>query len=63
MDLAVQYAQRYNLSNNDLQDINFMRKKKRVFLPVELVGKSSRYQTICYSEIESPSQIEWKFLL
>ena len=58
MDLAVQYAQRYNLSNNDLQDINFMRKKKRVFLPVELVSESGRYQTACYSDILSKSQIE-----
>ena len=62
MDLAVQYTQRYNLSNNNLQEINFMRKKKRVFLPVELVGESGRYQIVCYSDILSNSQIEWKFL-
>jgi len=62
MDLAVQYAQQHNLKPNELQDINFIRKLKRVFLPIELVGESRRFQMQCYSDISTSSQIEWKFL-
>ena len=51
MDLAVRYAQQYNLKPNELQDINFIRKLKRVFLPIELVGESRRFHTQCYSDI------------
>ena len=62
IDLAIQYAQQHNLNSNDLQDINFIRKLKRVFLPLELVGVSRRFQMQCYSDISTSSQIEWKFL-
>ena len=39
IDVAIKYAEMHNLKLPDLQDINFVWKKKQVYLSFELVGE------------------------
>ena len=34
-----------------------------MYLPFELVGEEGRFQTECYVDMNSPSQLKWDFLL
>ena len=61
IDFAIKYVERHNLKLQDLMDINFIRKKKQIYLPFELVGDQGRCQTESYIKIDSLSQIKWDF--
>ena len=62
MDLAVRYAKLNGLGEKELAVINYIRLKKKVYLPFELVGSNGRSHTECYEEINCKSQIEWGFM-
>ena len=62
MDLAVKYAELKGYGERELTAINYVRLKKKLYLPFELVGTEGRAQTECYLNIDSSSQIMWGFL-
>ena len=44
-----------------LKQINYVRLKKGVLLPCEVVGARGRLRTECFNDIEQPSPINWEF--
>ena len=61
MQYAIEYVEQAKLNKDILKQINYVRLKKGVLLPVELVGEKGRKQTICYSDINERSSIDWDF--
>jgi hypothetical protein len=61
MEYAMQYVEYFQLKIETLEQINFVRLKKGVLLPCELVGTNGRYQTSCYRNINELSPIMWNF--
>ena len=57
MDMAMKYVQIKQLDKKVLQDINFVWKKKRVYLPYELVGMNGKTPTKFYNNMQETSQI------
>jgi len=62
MEYAVQYISSMGRKEEELYQINFVRLKKQVYLPFELVGKNGRSPTTPYYNLEEISQVLWKFL-
>jgi len=61
MQYAVEYVE---IEKNDpkiLRQINYVRMKKGILLPYEVVGARRRMRTHCYDNIEAMSLIRWSF--
>ena len=61
MEYAIEYVNLYDKKQDDLWNINYVRMKKGVYLPCELVGANGKQQTSCYSIITEQSPIQWDF--
>lgn len=61
MQYAIEYVEVNGRNQNELQQINYVRLKKGVLIPCELVGAKGRTQTNCYREINEMSPIKWPF--
>ena len=55
----MEYAIQYTLSKETLLDINYVRRYKGLFLPVELLGERGGRITDCYKNKEESSAILW----
>ena len=51
MDFTLKYIQRKELDSGILKQINFVRMKKQVYLPCELIGCDRRIPTNYYRDI------------
>ena len=60
MEYAMKYVELNQYQKHVLYQINFVRLKKGVILPAEIVGFNRRKQTACYRNIEERSSIDWK---
>ena len=60
MEYAIQYVESNKLPKQMLYQINFVRLKKAVILPAELVGFQGRKQTSCYRNLHESSSINWR---
>jgi len=61
MDIAQRYARIKQLNVKEMRNINFVRIKKKLLLPCELVGMSGKKPTEYYDNINEVSQIDWGF--
>ena len=61
MAYAIDYMQEKGLSETVLKQINFVRIKKEVYLPCELIGMNRRMFIGTYETTETKSQIRWRF--
>jgi len=59
MDYAVKYVKEMKLNPNIILPINHMRHYKKLYLPCELVGMSSRIRTNAFTDVESKSSFGW----
>jgi len=59
MSYAMEYVEQKNLEEEVLYQINYVRLKKQVLLPFELVGFKGKRQTSCYRNILESSPIKW----
>ena len=59
MEYAMEYAQQMNCDKNIMYQINFVRMKKGIVFPFEVVGFDGDVRTACYSNINERSPIEW----
>jgi len=55
---AIEYVECMNISKTALQQINYVRLKKGVLLPCEVVGAGSKIQTECYRNINELSPMK-----
>ena len=55
IDIVIRYIQIKQLNKKVLQDINFVRKKKKLYLPYELVGMNGKTPTECYNNMHEKS--------
>ena len=53
MEHAIEHVRTTNQNNKTLQQINFVRMKKQVCLPIELVGANGKRPTEWYINTES----------
>jgi len=58
MDMARRYVQEKQMDIKILGDINFVRKKKKLFLLCELVGMNRKMPTQCYIRMNEQSQLK-----
>ena len=61
MHYAIEYVECMNISKTTLQQINYVRLKKGVLLPCEVVGAGGKMQTEYYRNINELSPMKWKF--
>jgi len=61
MQYAVEYVRGKRNIIEVLKQINYVRLKKGVLLPCEVVGARGRLRTECFNDIEQPSPINWEF--
>ena len=61
MDMARRYVQVKHMDVKVLGVINLVRKKKKVYLPCELVGMNGKTPTQCYIKLHEQSQLKWSF--
>jgi len=57
------YGVEFTTDREKLYNINYVRRYKIVYLPVELVGLTGKGITNCYSKDEEMSSIEWKNII
>ena len=55
MEYTLEYVQSKQLKNQVLDQLNFVRLKKQLALPFELVGTEEMRPTESYRDIEKPS--------
>ena len=60
MEYALEYVEVRNRKRAELRQINYVRLKKGILLPCEVVGSAGKIQTSCYRNIFKMSQINWK---
>ena len=60
MDYALEYVQVKNLKQQVLDHLNFVRLKKQLVLPFELVGTEGIRPTEYYRDINKQSQLKWQ---
>ena len=61
MQYAIEYIDSQNKKKQDLWNINYVRLKKGLLLPCEVVGAKGKLQTSCYLKIEEQSPMQWNF--
>ena len=61
MQYAIEYIDSQNKKKQDLWNINYVRLKKGLLLPCEVVGAKGKLQTSCYLKIEEQSSMQWNF--
>jgi len=59
MQYAIEYVNIKKKNQNELWQINYVRLKKGILLPCELVGTKGKLQTECYQDINALSPIRW----
>lgn len=57
MEYVLEYKERFRVSVDIVRQINFIRTKKEVLLPYELVGCNRREKTAYYRNIEGKVQL------
>ena len=62
MEYAVEYIKSSGRKNEELWQINFVRLKKQIYLPFELVGITGRSPTQVYYNLNKISQVQWRFM-
>ena len=62
MEFAIEHARITGQKKNILKQINVVRMKNQVNLPVEFVGANCRIPTECYINANKKSQIRWILL-
>jgi len=61
MEYALEYVEVRNRKRAELRQINYVRLKKGILLPCEVVGSAGKMQTSYYRNIFEMSLINWKF--
>ena len=61
MEYAVEYVEQRNVNKAVLKYINYVRLKKGILLPCEVVGANGRMRMECYNNINVLSSIKWDF--
>ena len=62
MDYALEYCNQFQKASQILAQLNFIHLKKKVLLPIELLGRNGRSQTSYYSNIDEDSSVKWEFI-
>ena len=52
MECVIEHARITGQNNNALKQINFVRMKKQVYLPIELVGTNGKIPTECRINVD-----------
>ena len=60
MEYALEYVEVRNRKRVELRQINYVRLKKGILLPCEVVRSTGKMQTSCYRNIFEMSPINWK---
>ena len=61
MQYAIEYVNSTNKKDEVLKHINYVRLKKRVLFPCEVIGANRKMTSECYMNIEQKSLIRWNF--
>ena len=61
IEYALEYVEKTNMNNVVLKHINYVRLKKGILLPCEVVGANRRMRMECYNNINALSPIKWDF--
>ena len=61
MQYAIEYVENINKNSEVLKQINYVRLKKGVLLPCEVMGANGKMRTECCNNIEKLGPIKWDF--
>ena len=61
MEYIIEYVESNQRNKEELWQINYVRLKKEILLPCEVVRAKGKIQTSCYRNIQEKSLIKWNF--